>query len=95
MTLPEMVGRACAQFTADWGSGNKITPTPEEARNFVNEFEKAYEKEFSNAEYQIVSASADYLIATIARFEHAGPNADIHPYQDLLKLCGEKSFLYV
>lgn len=92
MSEPEMVGRACAQFTADWESGFKITPSVEEARNFVAAYEQCRRKKFSLEEYKVVSAAADSLIAIIARFEHAGGGSN-HPYQDLLKKCGEKSFL--
>ncbi|HEV2614675.1 MAG TPA: hypothetical protein VGV92_08215 [Gammaproteobacteria bacterium] len=60
---------------------------------------KAYEnyrnKKFTGSEYKIISASADYLIAIIARFEHAGKNSCTGPYQDLLKLCEDTSFLFV
>ena len=94
MSELEMVGRASAQFTADWESPFKITPTPEEGQLFVKEYEEYREKSFSNDDYKIISASADYLIAIISRFEHAGNNPIIHPYQDLLKLCGDKSFLF-
>lgn len=95
LSEPEMVGRAAAQFTADWESGNKVTPTPEEGRKFVAAYEKFRGRKFSSREYQVISASADYLIALIARFEHAGNQPTIHPYQDLLKECGNNSFLYV
>lgn len=91
----EMLGRAAAQFTADWGSGFKITPTPDEAREFVKSYEEYRKCKFTPDELKIISASADYLIAIIARFEHAGGSLSIHPYQDLLKECGEKSFLFV
>lgn len=36
----QMLGQAAAQFTADWESGFKITPSPHEGKEFV----KAYEK---------------------------------------------------
>jgi hypothetical protein len=94
LSEPEMVGRAAAQFTADWESGNKVTPTPEEGRKFVAAYEKFRGRKFSSREYQVISASADFLIALIARFEHAGSQPTVHPYQDLLKECGNKSFLY-
>lgn len=95
MSEPEMVGRAAAQFTADWESEFKITPTPEEGREFVAYYEKARQKSFTPEEYKIISASADYLIATISRFEYAGNNPLLHPYQDLLRECGDDSFLFV
>lgn len=93
MSEPEMVGRAAAQFTADWESGFKITPLAEEARDFVALYQKCRKRQFTEDEYRVVSASADLLIATIARFEHAG-GGEQHPYQDLLKECGNDSFLF-
>lgn len=93
MSELEMLGRACSQFTADWEFGLKITPSPIEAQLFIESYEKHRSKKFTLDEKIIISASADYHIATIARFEHAGPQSDIHPYQDLLRACGEKSFL--
>lgn len=94
MSEPEMVGRAAAQFTADWESGNKVNPTPDEARAFVAEYEKYRGRSFTAFEYEVVSASADYLIALISRFEHSGPNSSVHPFQDLLMECNGKSFLF-
>lgn len=94
MSEPEMVGRAAAQFTADWESDYKITPSPEEGRLFVKEYQNYRGKKFTQDEYKIISASADYLICIISRFEHAGNNTAIHPYQDLLKDCGKNSFLF-
>lgn len=92
MSEPEMVGSAAAQFTADWESGNPVTPTPEEGRQFVKAYESFRGKLFTDAEYQLISASADYLIAIISRFEHAGGDPVNHPYQDLLKSCSVNSF---
>lgn len=94
MSEVEMVGRAAAQFTADWEAGFKVTPTPLEGRLFVKAYEKYRDKKFSKNEYKIISAAADYLITIIARFEHAGKNIATHPYQDLLSACGKKSFLF-
>lgn len=94
MSEAEMVGRAAAQFTADWDSEYKITPSPQEGRLFVEEYQKYRGKKFTTDEYEIISASADYLISIISRFEHAGNNPKVHPYQDLLKICEQKSFLF-
>lgn len=95
MSESEMVGRAAAQFTADWESGNKVTPTPSEARAFVKSYEEFRGRSFTRDEYTAVSASADYLIALISRFEHSGENASTnHPFQDLLRECNGKSFLF-
>ena len=95
MSEPEMVGRAAAQFTADWESGYMITPSPEEGRLFVKEYQYYRGKKFTEEEYKIISSSADYLIGIISRFEHAGNNPEIHPYQDLLRMCGKNSFLFI
>ncbi len=93
MSELEMVGRAAAQFTADWDLGYKVTPSPEEGRAFVSAYEKYRGEVFSQQELHLVSAAADYLIATIARFEHAGNNPTQGPYQELLRECWQKSFL--
>lgn len=96
MSEPQMVGCAAAQFTADWESGNKVTPTPEESRAFVTSYEEHRGRAFTSEEYQVVSASADYLIALISRFEHSGPDQSVsHPFQTLLKECDGKSLLFV
>jgi hypothetical protein len=94
MSEPEMVGRAAAQFTADWESGNKVTSTPHEGREFVKSYEEFRGRSFDSNEYVVVSASADYLIALISRFEHSGPDSSKKPFQDLLKECNGKSFLF-
>lgn len=94
MSEPEMVGQAAAKFTADWETGNIVTPTPNEARAFVESYEEFRGRSFNEDEYIVVSASADYLIALISRFEHSRPDSVKHPYQDLLKQCNGKSFLF-
>ncbi len=94
MSEPEMVGHAAGQFTADWESENKITPTPDEARAFVEAYEEYRKHSFDPDEYKVISASADYLIALISRFEHSCTNTSIHPFQDLLKECNGKSLLF-
>lgn len=94
MSELEMLGRAAAQFTADWETDFKITPSPHEAREFVKSYEHSRKLKFTEEDYKIISASSDYLIAIISRFEHAGGNSSVHPYQDLLRECGDKSFLF-
>lgn len=95
MSEPQMVGQAAAQFTADWESTNKVTPTPEEGRAFVKAYEEFRGRAFTKEEYLVVSASADYLIALISRFAHQGrPDSTDGPYQALLRECYEKSFLF-
>lgn len=95
LSEPEMVGRAAAQFTADWESNNKVTPTPDEGRAFVKSYEEFRGRPFTKEEYLVVSASADYLIALISRFAHKGRRDSTEgPYQDLLRECYETSFLF-
>lgn len=95
MSEPEMVGHTACQFTADWESENKVTPTPEEGREFVKSYEEFRGRKFNPDEYKVASAAADFAIALISRFEHSGPDSSNHPFQDLLKACNGKSFLFV
>lgn len=92
MSECQMLGQAAAQFTADWESGFKITPTPYESKQFIKAYGYFRQKKFNEQEYMIISAASDYIIAIIARFEHAGGGKE-HPYQDLMRACGQKSFL--
>jgi hypothetical protein len=92
MSECQMVGQAAAQFTADWETPFKITPSPAEGRAFFKAYENFRKLKFNEEEYKVISASSDYIIAIIARFEHAGGGKE-HPYQDLLKGCQGKSFL--
>ncbi len=71
----EMVGRASAQFTAQWYFAARLTPSPDETRAFVDEYEAARGRVLSHDEQRVVSASADYLVAQVARLEHAAGNA--------------------
>jgi Ser/Thr protein kinase RdoA (MazF antagonist) len=75
---PEAVGRAAAQFTAQWDFPARPTPTPAEARAFVEEYESARGRSFSAEEREVVAASAEYLVAQVARIELAGgvPESD-------------------
>jgi hypothetical protein len=71
----EMVGRAAAQFTAQWDLPAAVVPSPFEAQAFVEEYERASGRRFSAAEWPVIIASAEYLTAQIARLEaaHACP----------------------
>ncbi len=60
----------------------------------MDEYQNFRGRKFTAEEYRMVSASADYLIAIIARFEHCGDKGVKKPYQELLKSCGGESFLY-
>jgi hypothetical protein len=63
----EMVGRAAAQFTAQWGIPAPQTPSLKEARHFVCEYENARGRKFSQNERAVLAAGADYIMAHIAR----------------------------
>lgn len=93
MSECQMLGQAAAQFTADWESSFKITPSPLEGKEFVKAYENFRHIKFSDDEYKIISAASDYIIAIIARFEHASGGKE-HPYQDLLNECKGQSFLF-
>jgi hypothetical protein len=69
----EMVGRAAAQFTAQWDMPARLTPTPAEATAFVREYEHACGRRFTPVEQRAANASADYLMAQVARQEHGAP----------------------
>ena len=71
----EMVGRAAAQFTAQWDLPASLVPSPFETLAFVEEYERAAGRRFSRAEWPVIIASAEYLTAQIARLEaaHASP----------------------
>jgi hypothetical protein len=77
-----MVGRAAAQFTAQWELAAPLTPTGDEATAFVREYQAARGRPFDAVEKQVINASADYLMAQVARQELAGPH---DPYQRLLR----------
>ena len=65
----EMVGRAAAEFTAQWSFPAPLTPTREEATAFVREYEAARGRAFTADEQLVVNAAADYLMAQVARQE--------------------------
>lgn len=66
-----MVGRAAAQFTAQWELPVALAPTREEATAFVREYEAARGRTFSAEERLVSNAAAEYLVAQIARQEGA------------------------
>jgi hypothetical protein len=74
----EMVGRAAAQFTAQWDFPAALTPSRTEARAFVEEYETARGRVFASKERTVMAAAADYLVAQVARLELASgsPRSD-------------------
>ena len=73
----EMVGRASAEFPAQWERPGRVTPTIEESAAFVADYEQARGRAFTAEEHAVVEAAADYLIAQVARQEQGneGTNA--------------------
>lgn len=69
----EMVGRAAAQFTAQWQLPGAVVPTPDESLAFVSSYEVAAERRFTADEWSVLRAAGEYLIAQVARFEAASP----------------------
>ena len=67
----ECAGRAAAQFTAQWDIPALLTPTPDEAKAFLEDYQTARGKRFSRAERTVAAASARYLVAHVARQELA------------------------
>lgn len=95
MSEAEMVGQAAAQFTADWETGTKITPSPEEAWSFLEEYQRSRIRRFSRQEMEVVSASADYIISLIARFEYAGKSASENSFVHLLRTLGKNPLIQI
>ncbi len=81
----ECAGRAAAQFTAQWEIPALLTPTPEEAKAFLDEYQAARGKKFSRAERTVAAASARYLVAHVARQELAMGIAVGDNYRGLLE----------
>jgi hypothetical protein len=77
----EMVGRAAAEFTAQWEFPAALAPTREEATAFVREYEAARGRALTANERAVANAAADYLVAQIARQE-LGADGE---YQRLLR----------
>lgn len=81
----EMVGRAAAQFTAQWDLPAPLVPTPIEAQAFVEEYEQARGRSFSEEERRVIVASANYLVAQVARLEFASGNPQSDGFLSLLR----------
>jgi hypothetical protein len=91
----EMVGRAAAQFTAQWDIPAPLTPSLAEACAFVHEYEVARGRSFSQDERTVLAASADYLVAQVARLEFAFGNPSSDGFLALLQHWESGMFLDV
>jgi hypothetical protein len=66
-----VVGAAAGTFTHNPPSGAPLAPSPEEAAAFVDEYGAARGRPPSTAERERIAAMTTYVIAYIARCEHA------------------------
>ncbi|RDU38069.1 hypothetical protein DRW41_00390 [Neobacillus piezotolerans] len=66
-----LLGIAAATFTTTWDIETKITPSREEAYEFVRDYEYHRGKLFTKKELQKISAAATFCMAYTARCEHA------------------------
>jgi len=81
----ECAGRAAAQFTAQWDMPALLTPTPDEAQAFFDEYQAARGKRFSRAERTVAAASARYVVAHVARQELAAGIPEGDNFRGLLR----------
>ncbi len=81
----ECVGRAAAQFTAQWDIPAVLTPSADEARAFVDEYQAARGRKFSRAERALAAAAARYSVAEAARLEQLSGVPEADNYRGLLR----------
>jgi hypothetical protein len=89
----ECVGRAAAQFTAQWSIPALLTPTPKEARAFVEEYQTARGRKLSRAERTVAAAAARYVVAHIARLELLSGVPEADNYRGLLRNYDDQPLL--
>lgn len=89
----ECVGRAAAQFTAQWEIPAMLTPTPKEAQAFVEEYQAARGRRFSKTERSVAAAAARYVVAHIARLELLSGVPEADNYRGLLNGYGTHPLL--
>jgi hypothetical protein len=69
---PALLGQIGHGFTADWGiDQERRTPTLEEVRAFITDYEAARAQRFTRAERQTINAAWVYATAYGARCEHS------------------------
>ena len=89
----ECVGRAAAQFTAQWEIPALLTPTSAEAKAFVDEYQAARGRKFSRAERTVAAAAARYVVAQMARLELLSGVPEADNYRGLLRNYDEQPLL--
>jgi hypothetical protein len=90
---PDLVGRTAAIFTAQWELPFPPSPTHDEARAFLDEYETARGRRFGAEERRVVAASAEYVIAHLARQEYSYGHPPSEGYLELLRTCSSKPLL--
>lgn len=77
----QIVGTACMTFTTNFElPGVKLTPSPDEARAFVDEYSAARETRLTRSEREHIAACATFIAAYTARCEHClEPDAGENP----------------
>ena len=93
-----LVGAAATHFPVTWYLPVRLTPTPEEAAQFVREYEDARGASFTRAEHRQIAAAATYAIAYTARCEHAiDPQGTRYAgsFREALAVAGEQDYLGV
>jgi hypothetical protein len=89
----ECVGRAAAQFTAQWDIPALLTPLPNEAKAFVDEYQAARGRKFSRAERAVAAAAARYLVAQAARLELLSGVPEGDNYRGLMRSYADHPLL--
>jgi hypothetical protein len=89
----ECAGRAAAQFTAQWDIPALLTPTPDEAKAFFEDYQAARGKRFSRAERAVAAAAARYRVAHVARLELATGIPEGDNFRGLLRAYDSEPLL--
>lgn len=83
-----VLGVAAATFPAAPALGVDIAPSPEESRAFLDEYSAARAAPLSRSERERIHAVVAYVVAYIARCEHALGEAG--PFTHALRRCGDR-----
>jgi len=89
----EMVGRAAAQFTAQWQLPGAVVPSPDESLAFVNSYEVAADRRFNAGEWRVLRAAGEYLTAQVARLEAASTEPPQNGFLRRLRQLSEHPIL--
>ncbi|MDX6514368.1 MAG: hypothetical protein QOH73_34 [Gaiellaceae bacterium] len=76
MTEPQAVGSGAHAFTMNWETGDLVSPSLEEMRAFVAEYEEARGRDFSPVERRAAFGSLVYSLAYTARCQHSDALTD-------------------